>query len=291
MNVSRCFIFILFILLPFMALAQKAQKVYGSYVYYAPENVTVEEAKWTALERAKITALADAFGTLVSQNNTTILSNKNGDTDTRFFSLGGSEVKGEWIETLDEPEYHISYEQNTLIVKVSVCGKAREIIHADIDLAVKLLRNGTELKSESAEYRNGDDLYLYFQSPVDGYLTVYLLDELSQMVYCLLPYQASSDGAVSIKHDVPYIFFSVDKALDNPLMVDEYVMTCSNEKEYNTVYIIFSPNPFVKANSESSDVETLPRQLPLNEFQKWLSKGRNRDKEMRVERKFIMIEK
>ena len=291
MDISRCFIFIFLMLLSSITLAQKTQKVCGSYIYYAPENVSVEEAKRTALERAKITALADAFGTLVTQNNTTILSNKNGETDTRFFSLGGSEVKGEWIETLDGPEYHISYEQNTLIVKVSVCGKVREIVHTDIDFTAKLLRNGTELKYESAEYRNGDDLYLYFQSPVDGYLTVYLLDELSQTVYCLLPYQASGDGAVSIKHDTPYVFFSVDKALDNPSMVDEYVMTCSNEKEYNTVYIIFSPNRFVKANSKGSNVETLPRQLSLDEFQEWLNKGRNRDKEMRVEQKFIMIEK
>lgn len=291
MGISRCYIFILLIFLSSVALAQGTKKVCGSYIYYAPENVSVEEAKRTALERAKITALADAFGVLVSQNNTTLLSNNNGETDTRFFSLGGSEVKGEWIETLDEPEYHISYEQNTLIVKVSVCGKAREIVHADIDFTAKLLRNGTELKYESTEYRNGDDLYLYFQSPIDGYLTVYLLEELSQTVYCLLPYQASGDGAVSIKHDTPYVFFSVDKALNNPSLVDEYVMTCSNEKEYNTVYIIFSPNRFVKANSKDSDVEILPRQLSLDVFQKWLSKGRNRDKEMRVERKFIMIEK
>lgn len=288
---SRCLLFIVIIFSSSVSLAQKTQKVCGSYIYYAPENVSVEDAKRIALERAKITALAGAFGTIVTQNNTTILSNQNGETDIHFFSLGGSEVKGEWIETLDEPEYHISYEQNTLIVKVSVCGKAREIVHADIDFTAKLLRNGTELKNESAEYRNGDDLYLYFQSPIDGYLAVYLLDELSQTVYCLLPYRASGDGAVSIKHDTPYVFFSADKAMDNPSLVDEYVMTCSYEKEYNTVYIIFSPNRFVKANSKGSDIETLPRQLSLDVFQKWLNKGRNRDKEMRVEQKFIMIEK
>ena len=192
---------------------------------------------------------------------------------------------------IEEPEYHISYEQNTLIVKVSVCGKAREIVHADIDYTAKLLRNGTELKYESAEYRNGDDLYLYFQSPVDGYLTVYLLDELSQKVYCLLPYQTSGDGAVSIKHDTQYVFFSVDKAAGDPSLVDEYVMTCNNEKEYNTIYVIFSPNRFVKAISNGSDSETLPRQLSLYEFQKWLGMGRNKDREMRVKRKIIMIEK
>lgn len=46
--------------------AQRVQKVTGNYTYYAPENVTVEEAKRTALDRAKQSAIADAFGTLVT---------------------------------------------------------------------------------------------------------------------------------------------------------------------------------------------------------------------------------
>ena len=49
------------------AFSQKTQKVTASYTYYAPENVTLEEAKRTALDRAKTSAIADAFGTLVTQ--------------------------------------------------------------------------------------------------------------------------------------------------------------------------------------------------------------------------------
>ena len=77
--------------------AQKVQKVTATYTYHAPENVTLEEAKRTALDRAKIQAIADAFGTLVTQSNSTVVTNQNGQSDSRFFSLGGSEVKGEWI--------------------------------------------------------------------------------------------------------------------------------------------------------------------------------------------------
>ena len=50
--------------------AQKMQKVTATYTYYAPENVTLEEAKRTALDRAKLSAIADAYGTLVTQSNT-----------------------------------------------------------------------------------------------------------------------------------------------------------------------------------------------------------------------------
>ena len=64
------------VLLLFVAItyAQKMQKVTATYTYYAPENVTLEEAKRTALDRAKLSAIADAYGTLVTQSNTMICS-------------------------------------------------------------------------------------------------------------------------------------------------------------------------------------------------------------------------
>ena len=166
--------------------AQKMQKVEAEYVYYAPENVSLEEAKRTALERAKIQAIADAYGTIVSQSNTTRITNKNGKTDTDFLSLGGSEVKGEWIETIGEPEYNITYQQETLVVKVYIAGKIREIVSAPVDFDARVLCNGTDLKFERQDFREGDELYLYFKSPIDGYLSVYLLDKAQGVAYCLL---------------------------------------------------------------------------------------------------------
>lgn len=171
--------------------SQKVKTVETSYTYHAPENVTLEEAKRTALDRAKISAISDAFGTMVTQSNTTVVSNKNGHTDTHFYSLGGSEVKGEWIETTKDPVYNITYESGMLVVSVEVVGKIREIVSASIDITAKVLRNGTEEKFESSDFRSGDDMFLYFRSPVDGYLVVYLLDETTQEVFCLLPYKAS----------------------------------------------------------------------------------------------------
>ena len=80
--------------------SQRTSKVSATYTYYAPETMSVEEAKRVALDRAKIQAIADEFGTVVSQSTTTVISNKNGESDTQVFSLGGSDVKGEWIETI-----------------------------------------------------------------------------------------------------------------------------------------------------------------------------------------------
>ena len=56
------------------------------------------------------------------------------------------EVKGEWIETTDKPDYEISYVENTLVVTCKVKGKAREIVTAQIDFRAHVLRNGTDDK-------------------------------------------------------------------------------------------------------------------------------------------------
>ena len=271
--------------------AQKTEKVTATYTYYAPENVTLEEAKRTALDRAKISAIADAFGTLVTQSNSTVIANQNGQTDSRFFSLGGSEVKGEWIETTKEPVYNIKYEGGMLVVSVEVSGRIREIVSAGIDITAKILRNGTDEKYESSEFHNGDDLYLYFKSPVDGYLVVYLLDETTQEVYCLLPYKSSGKGAYHIEHDRPYILFSAKNEPTNPNIVDEYTMTCNRDEEYNDIYIVFSPTPFTKANTNESVNEVSPRQLSYEDFQKWIVKTRKRDYQTAISKEHIIIRK
>ena len=138
-------------------------------------------------------------------------------------------------------------------------------------------RNGTEEKFESDTFKSGDDMYLYFKSPVDGYLTVYLLDETTQEVFCLLPYKASGEGAYRIEHDKPYILFSAEKEQGEPNIVDEYTMTCNRSTEFNDLYIIFSPNPFSKANSKDAINEVLPRQLSYEEFVRWLVKVKKMD--------------
>lgn len=281
---------LLSILFTLPVFSQKMKTVEGEYTYHAPENVTLEEAKRIALDRAKIQALADAFGTIVSQTNATHVQNRNGSSGIDFLSIGGSEVKGEWIETVGEPQYDISYEQGMLVVKVSVKGKAREIVSAQIDIKAKVLRNGTEDKFESDEFRDGDDLYLSFVSPVSGYLAVYLVDA-EQKAYCLLPYRSQTDGIYKVEANRRYVFFNIKEAPPQERQyVDEYVMTCSRSSEYNQIYVIFSPQPFAKA-ADNASAETLPRELNFEDFQKWLVRYRKIDANMMSEKALIKIYK
>ena len=271
-----------------VAVAQKTERVTATYTYYAPEHVSIEEARRVALQRAQLQAIADAFGTIVTQTNATTVKNENGKSDVSLLSLGASEVKGEWLRTDGEPEYEIAYEDGMLAVTVRVKGVIREIVNAAVDFQARVLCNGTEDRFEQDRFRNEDDLYLSFQSPVDGYLTVYLLDA-EGTAYCLLPYRGDTGGRVAVKGNRRYVFFSVD---DVPAgergMVDEYVMTCGNGKELNQIYVIFSPQLFTKAVDYAGE-GLQPRELPYEEFQQWLFDCRKQDREMRVEVKHIVI--
>lgn len=265
-----------------LSFAQKVQVVHGAYTYLAPLSQSVSEAKRVALERAKIQALADAFGTNVMQRNVTSMGNENGISSIDFNSLSSSEVKGEWIETIGEPIYDdIMVKDNMLVVRVKVKGKARRIDSAGVDLDLRVLRNGTDPKFQSQLFYDGDDLYLYAKSPIDGFMAVYLYAESEGMVYCLLPYASSSVGAYRIEHDVPYCFFSIKDAREGKDDVDEYVMTCSKDAEYNDLYIVFSPNEFYKSNTTSAN-GNMPREIPFSDYQKWLSKCKNADSKMQV---------
>lgn len=272
------------------ASGQKITIVCGEYIYHAPENVTLAQAKQVALQRARVAGLIQAFNQTVYQSNTSVVTNRNGESSVDLYSFGGSDARGEWIEDTEEPRYTISYEQDMLVVKAEVCGKAREIKSAGINIESRVLRNGAEPRFESDKFNSGDDLYLWFKSPVDGYLTAWLLDRGSQTVYCLLPYRSSSQGAVEVKRDLPYIFFHQDRKLKDWQYIDEYTLTANAAVEWNELYVVFSPKPYAKAIVNASDA-LAPRELPFKEFSAWLTRCQTKDPDMTVNKRLIEIKR
>jgi hypothetical protein len=270
--------------------AQKIKTVDGEYTYVVPENINLDKAKHIALERLKIQLIEEEFGATVSQSNSTLVKNGNGESDVDFVSIGGSEVKGEWIETIGTPRYDIYYEKNMLVVSVKAKGRIREIISTAVDVKSLVLRNGIEDRFESDTFKSGDDLYISFQSPTNGYLVVYLVDT-EQRAFCLLPYQNMKEGSFNVEANKRYVLFSTQTASSElKPYVDEYTMTCSHGQEINQLYVIFSSSPFVKAIDDKLEKE-LPRELSNEDFQKWLAKYRIRDTNMVVKKTTITIRK
>lgn len=270
------------------SIAQKAKKVSGEYIYVIPETESLEQAKVSAVNRAKIQILANTFGTVMEMSSAATITNEGASVQ----GLSTSQVKGEWIETIGEPQLTRFLLGDVLAIKVEITGRVREITSSTAEFDAKVLCKAPDIRFESNRFESGDDLYLYFKSPQDGYLTVYLYDG-QDVVFCLLPYHGQSHGAFKVKGNQGYYFFSTEVSDgETPAqLVDEYTLTASSNVEINRIYIIFSPNRFSKALDIISSEDSLPRELTFISFQKWLSKLLIEDKSAGVRQIDITINK
>lgn len=260
---------------PVMSYAQKTCTASGEYTYYAASNESPDQARAIALERAKNQIIADNFGTVVGISNSTVVSNEGGKSDVRFLSFGESEVRGEWLETIGEPRFSLNYDpqNDMLVVKVSVKGRIREITSSRIRFDARILRNGTDRRSESDKFTNNDDLFVSFETPTSGYLAIFLYD--GSTVSRLLPLQGSGEGSCEVRGGKEYVFFRRDDGKSF------YHMTCAAQTEVNRFYIVFSPNKFTRPLDSRQD-EALPAELGFEDFNHWLVRCRKQDVELGV---------
>lgn len=274
------FLIFLFLLISLYSLGQRVVTICGEYKYIAPENISIAEAKAIAIERARLNALAEEFGTTVSQTNLATTHVENGTTRSDFISLGETEVKGDWLGDTKEPEIITTYEQNTLVVYASICGKARAIQNAGVELLISVLCNGIE----SERFYNNDKLSIHFKSPIDGYLSVFLCDDNVGVASCLMPYETEGGKARFVSKGQLYTLLSTKDPV-YPYR-EETILVTQKKSEFNTLVFVFSPRVFSMPITEQG--EYLP-ELSVTDFRKWLRNNRVKDEEMQVVEKVVEI--
>ena len=109
---------LLLVALNLQAFAQK--EISGTYKYYVPDNESVEVARHTAIERARLQALAREFGEAISQTQALTSSDVDGQYSDAFYSSGESSVQGEWLQDTKEPAVSQSIENNMLVIEATV---------------------------------------------------------------------------------------------------------------------------------------------------------------------------
>lgn len=274
----------------------REKKVKGSYTYEIPRSMSYDQACQAALVKAQNDAIAEAFGLSMREGNSLFVSNINGKSDINFISTSEGTVRGVWLGDESEPVYERFYENGRDWVKVTVKGRAREIRSAGIDFEIAPIRYRPDKELATDVFKDKDDFFLYFKTPVNGYLTVFLFDIAANQVFCLLPYQDSGSGSYPITFGQEYYFFSPSHARPEDGAVDELVLTCVPEKpeEYNQLFIIFSPNKYGRVLSKNDQQQLdeglmIPSSLDYKEFNKWLMKCQQKDEEMEVRRIPIKI--
>lgn len=257
---------------------QKTKTVTGSFSYPIPDGQSIEEARYYALKYAKTKILADTFGTSV--HSTAFIQSGNGDD--RYMQISETEVKGEWIQTIGEPEYSRSIINDHFVLTVTVTGKVREITRSKTDLQVKVMRNGLGDRFISDSFVEGDFIYLSFLSPVKGYLVVYMTD--GSQAQRMLPYHLQDLGSIPVSADRTYIFFSPDYSYPgiDDRVVQRYRLSCESPIEMDKLYVIFSSQPFTKPAGKKGKDAIHPESLSFLDFQKWLGRVRRQDESLNV---------
>lgn len=291
----------LVLLLSMLALPSFAQKnkITAEADYVANDDDSKNQAKKKALEKAILKGLAEKYGTYMSQEASVVVDNDNGQSNVKAHHLTNSMVKGENLGIIGQPIYSEFHENGMDVYRVKVTFWARERTSATVDFNAKVLKKGTDDSFEASEFKNGDDMYLSFSTPKKGYVAVYLVEE--DYAYCMLPYRSQTDGIYQVDANKRYVFFSAkDEQNSNSSIVDEYAMGTDKDVIENTIWVLFSPNEFSKANDAESGrridvgiagIEGLPRELPYKEFLKWKSGLQAVDKKMTVKPIKITIKK
>lgn len=264
--------------------------VTGEYTFYGEKHHSLATCENYALEGARHDAISKQFGISVTQD---ILQHDIND-NTYYSAINNTELKGEWINDIEQPKYTYSISDKGLyIVTCKVKGNIREISNSNnIDIDVVLLKNGTTLAYADNTYKPKDALYLYFKAPIDGYIAAFIIGDQHQ-VYRLLPYSRSNINEIKVIHDKEYIFFSNKCGDKTHGFADEITLITEDDDaaiEYNSMYIVFSPNSFIKP-TDNIDKNTLeiPPVLTYEKFNKWLKSNCTRDKNMVVKQLHFSI--
>lgn len=266
----------LLIVLPLASFSAKEKEVSGEYTYYIPYNVARDKAEQIAFERARIQAIADEFGTVLTQHSRIDMRSSNGNENSDFWSSASSLVKGEWVSTIGEPKFEPFIENGNFAIRCEVIGIAREISAPKAELDVRLLRNGTTDAYESSTFKSGDNCYLAFTTPVKGAIAVYLEDDMGNM-NCMLPYYAQTQTCTPVTPGERHLFFT-----SNDGDQEKYELTTDKEIERNMIYVIFSQNEFIKPIDKSNGKELSLKSLSSENFQNWLQKSRALDQTFQV---------
>lgn len=254
--------------------------------------------KTKAIEAARIKALGDEFGYAIVQGIQTQTTSKNVVSSSKLNEISSTIVQGEWIADLKgfpktRFEIRDKGEDQEIWLHCEVKGRARKIENASVAFEAFTYNCKEADKCQTDKFKNEESLFLYFKTPVKGYLSVFLQEK--GLVYRLLPYAKMSgeyESYVSVFADQPYHLFSPEHRsyFKGFGIVDEYGLQTGENGEpmTNLLYVVFSKNPFDKPVLTEKDGLKF---IEMEKFQAWLNKNKGLNKDFQVSRIPIFVMK
>lgn len=286
MRINSKFLLLLLMMLPAGLMAQREARVEGEYTLTVTEddNITMYQAKQRAIEMAKNEAIKYEFGTLIDDITTTELSEGDGQSSSSVMGSTTARAKGIWLADRKPTEVTVEARDGKIFFTAHVWGTAREIVQSSIRLNWITQRRGAKGMEATTRFQHKENFFIDFQTPVDGYLAIYMVEAFKK-VYRLLPYDTQGNlGRYPVKAGYTYTLF--DKSVD-PTAKRYSLSTQRSEESYQLV-VIFSPNPFTKCIDTHTDSRSADS-LPYSDFQKWLLDIQRSDQDMVVDRRSVKV--
>lgn len=260
-----------------------AKNVSGTSVYLVPETQSLYEARHIAAERARTEALEASFGSLVSMVSTASIA----DGVVGFRSTGRSEVCGIWLRDTQRPIQKVYWDDKleTLTIETKVQGQVEELTGGKADIVSVPLREESSNAQPAVEFNDGDRLFLRFRSSEAGYLAVFLMDDVGK-VHTALPYRQSGRSTAEIEKGKEYLFFSGESPVS-----DTYRLRTSRSAEICRLCIVFSTTPFSGSALESFSSSDRANSQNFEDFDRWLLRQRQSDRNTQVVFHDIIIRK
>lgn len=266
---------------PIRAQKVKTVKVEATEQIQIENGMTIEEAKYLALLKAREQALENVFGRDIYQGNVMTIDEQSGE----ITSVSESYVKGSWVSTSSESCEKVIDSRGNVWMRCTVKGRAKALTKPPIYFIAEPL-DCPDKRCKTSAFLNDEDFFVYFRSPVRGYVAAYLMME--DQVQCLLPYDGMEGSSRDIEADKEYVLFSEKQAPDYFMFTEKNMETC-------LLIVIFSPNDFSKPilneDIPDSDHYELPKQLSIEEFQKWLGRQRAAYEDLEVKNIVVTISK
>ncbi|MEN3041276.1 MAG: hypothetical protein ABDH66_07045 [Bacteroidia bacterium] len=236
---------------------------------------SIERAQRQAFNLAVVNAIENAFPTSVARTSKYILDNRSrgqtAQTRSYFYLTADQYLGGEWLQTT-EVRYTTEVRKGQVWIGCKVKGKARARSQPPLPLDLRPLRCRDTASCTTTDFMAGDPFYLYFRSPVNGYLQVFWED--SGTIFRLLPYQNQRQQAQYIRSDTSYVFFAPNSRSE-AFWTDELILTAERPEVLHRLYVIFSTYP-LSAPPERYDIQSGFHRIDMNSFHEWLLSERLR---------------
>ena len=279
-----------------VALAQETREAEAYYTMVLSRTATMEQTEALCTEQARLRAIGEAFGYVVSETTVGNVSDENGRVTDAFSVLTRTSVRGEWLRDKEAPRIEWTWDGRELSVQVVVKGIIRSNSREGRTEVVFYPCTAGEPTAEQINFRHGQSLLARFRAAGDGYLSVFYVDVAKGEAYRVFPAPAyASLDHLEVKAQQEYLLFSRSHSkqfegypatLDLVLEVPE-----GKQQGMDELVAVYAPHPYKKPMLTGQHTAGALPSLRAADLEHWITELRTSSGEIVVKRTTLTIVK